>query len=150
MDFRHLVASPESLSKVDADALILIVQGSAVDAALEAPLAALIDDAVKAGDFELKSGRTLYVHRPTAMKVARLMVVAAAATGGLKAFKAAVALGLGQLKSSGARHIAVAMGDTTALTSLHAQVLATSAAEAVYMYRHSKPSAPAASALAVC
>ncbi len=150
MDFRHLVASPESLSKVDADALILIVQGSAVDAALEAPLAALIDDAVKAGDFELKSGRTLYVHRPTAMKVARLMVVAAAATGGLKAFKAAVALGLGQLKSSGARHIAVAMGDTTALTSLHAQVLATSAAEAVYVYRHSKPSAPAASALAVC
>ena len=74
MDFRHLVASPESLSKVDADALILIVQGSALDAALEAPLAALIDDAVKAGDFELKSGRTLYVHRPPAMKVARLLV----------------------------------------------------------------------------
>ena len=117
MDFRHLVASPESLSQLDADALILIVLGTSIDGALEPSLAALIEDAVSAGDFELKPGRTLYVHRPAAMKVSRLLVVAAAATGRLKDFKAAVALGLGQLKSSGARHIAVAMGDATALTS---------------------------------
>ena len=143
MDFRHLVSSSDALSKVTADALVLIVQGPLVDGLLEAPLAALIEDAVNAGDFEFKTGRTLYVHRPAAMKVARLLVVSAAA-GGIKAFKAAVATGLGQLKSSGAKHIAVAVADSAVLTSLHAQALATSAADAVYLYRHTKPSAPAA------
>ncbi|OYY62688.1 MAG: leucyl aminopeptidase [Burkholderiales bacterium 28-67-8] len=147
MDFRHLVSSSDSLSKVTADALVLIVQGPLVDGLLEAPLAALIEDAVNAGDFEFKTGRTLYVHRPAAMKVARLLVVSAAA-GGIKAFKAAVATGLGQLKSSGAKHIAVAIADSAALTSLHAQALATAAADAVYLYRRTKPSAPAAPAAA--
>ncbi len=143
MDFRHLVSSSDALSKVTADALLLIVQGPLVEGLLEAPLAALIEDAISCGDLELKPGRTLYVHRPAAMKVARLLVVSAAA-GGHKAFKAAVATGLGQLKSSGARHIAVAMADSAVLTSLHAQALATAAADAVYLYRRTKPSAPAA------
>ena len=145
MDFRHLVSSSDALSKVAADALLLIVQGPLTEGQLEAPLAALIEDAVNAGDFDFKPGRTLYVHRPATMKVARLLVVSAAA-GGLKAFKSAVATGLGQLKSSGAKHIAVAVADSAVLTSLHAQALATSAADAVYLYRHTKPSAPAAPA----
>ena len=146
MDFRHLVSSSDSLSKVAADALLLIVQGSMVDGALEAPLAALIEDAVNAGDFELKAGRTLYVHRTAAIKADRLLVVAAAA-GGLKAFRNALAQGLNQLKSSGARHIAVAYADPTEVTSLHGQVFATTASDAVYLYRLTKPSAPTAPAV---
>ncbi|MDL2337334.1 MAG: leucyl aminopeptidase [Pseudomonadota bacterium] len=146
MDFRHLVAAPASLSPIAADALLLIVHGVALDASLEPALAALIDDAIKAGDFQLKAGRTLYVHRPAGMKVSRLLVVGAAAAS-VKSFKAAVAIGLGQLKGSGAKHIAVAVADGAALTALHGEALATAAGDATYLYRHTKPSAATASAM---
>ncbi len=146
MDFRHLVAAPASLSPIAADALLLIVHGSALDASLEPALTALIDDAIDAGDFELKTGRTFYVHRPVGMKSTRLLVVAAAAAG-VKSFKAAVAVGLGQLKGSGAKHVAVAVADAAALTALHGEALATCAADAIYVYRHTKPSAPKAAAM---
>jgi leucyl aminopeptidase len=146
MDFRHLVAAPASLSSIAADALLLIVHGSVLDASLEPALASLIDEAVQTGDFQLKAGRTLYVHRPIGFKAGRLLVVGAAAAS-VKSFKAAVAAGLGQLKGSGAKHIAVAVADATPLTALHGEALATSAADATYVYRHTKPSAPKAPAM---
>ena len=52
-----------------------------------------------------------------------VLLVVGAAPGGLKAFKSAVVTGLGHLKSSGAKHVAVALADSTGLTSLHAQAL---------------------------
>ncbi|MFM9914544.1 MAG: leucyl aminopeptidase [Rhizobacter sp.] len=146
MDFRHLVAAPASLSTIASDGLLLVVHGSALDASLDPALAALIDDAVAAGDFQLKAGRTLYVHRPAGFKAGRLLVVAAAAPS-VKSFKAAVAVGLGQLKVSGAKHIAVAVADAVPLTALHGEALATCATDAAYVYRHTKPSAPKASAM---
>ena len=146
MDFRHLVAAPASLSPIAADALLLIVHGSVLDASLEPALAALIGEAVEAGDFQLKAGRTLYVHRPAGFKASRLLVVGAAAAS-VKSFKAAVSVGLAQLKGSGAKHIAVAVADSSPLTALHGEALATCAADATYLYRHTKPSAPKAPAM---
>ncbi|MDO9315487.1 MAG: leucyl aminopeptidase [Burkholderiaceae bacterium] len=146
MDFRHLVAAPASLSPIVADALLLVVHGSALDASLEPALAALIGEAVEAGDFQLKAGKTLYVHRPAGFKVSRLLVVGAAATG-VKSFKAAVATGLAQLKGSGAKHVAVAVADGAPLTALHGEALTSSVADATYVYRHTKPSAPKAPAM---
>ena len=71
MDFRHLVATPASLSEISADALLLVVHGSAINAALAPVLSALVGEAVEAGDLQLKAGRSLYLHRPAGVKAAR-------------------------------------------------------------------------------
>ena len=141
MDFRPLASSPATLSQIAADALLIVVHGAALDDSLDPAVAALVNEAVRDGDFQFKTGRTLYVHRPAGLKAPRLLVVAAAAAG-VKAFRAAVATGLGQLKGGGAKHIAVAIGDAAPLTALHGDALASAAADATYVYRHTKPSAP--------
>ncbi len=146
MDFRHQVATPASLSEISADALLLVVHGSVIDDALAPAISSLIGEAVDAGDLQLKAGRSLYLHRPAGVKAARLLVVGAA-TASVKSFKAAVAAGLGQLKSSGAKHIAVAVADANPLTAMHGEAFATAAADVSYLYRHTKPSAPKAPAM---
>ena len=143
MDFRHLAASPASLADIGADALLLVVQGSAIEGPLAPAISSLINEAVDAGDLQFKAGRSLYLHRPAGIKAARLLVVCAAAAN-VKSFKTAVAAGLGQLKGSGAKHVAVAVADASPLTALHGEALATAAADATYLYRHTKPSAPKA------
>ena len=45
MDFRHQISSPAALADLACDALVLVVTGDAVDAALDARLAAALDDA---------------------------------------------------------------------------------------------------------
>ncbi|OYU00349.1 MAG: leucyl aminopeptidase [Burkholderiales bacterium PBB1] len=146
MDFRHLVATPASLSEISADALLLVISGSDLDGGLAPALSKLIKEAITAGDLQLKAGHSLYVHRPAGVKAARLLVVATAASS-VKAFKKAVAAGLGQLKGCGAKHIAVALADASPLSALHGEALATAAADAIYVYRHTKPSAPKAPAM---
>ncbi|HJV94530.1 MAG TPA: leucyl aminopeptidase [Albitalea sp.] len=146
MDFRHQIASPATLASVMADALLVVIHGDKVDPSLDGPIAAAIQDAVTQGDFQFKTGRTLYVHRPEGLK-ARRLVVAVAADAGVKAFKAALAAGLAQLKGLGAKHVVVALGNAGVVSEQHAEALATAAADATYVYRHTKPSAPSQSAM---
>ncbi len=145
MDFRHQISSPGALSSLPADALLLVLAGEVIDTALDAKLAAPLNDALVHEDFKLKAGRSLYLHRLAGVKAPRVL---ASAMGGssVKAFKAAVLHGLNQLKGMGAQHVAVALlgGE---LDDQHAEAVATAAAEAVYLYRHTKPSAPPASSL---
>ena len=143
MDFKIQLAPTAGLSSLAVDALLVVVVGQAVPTALGKPLAALLSDAVKQGDFEFKAPRCLYLHRPAGVKPARLAFVAAS-DGSAKAFKAAVATGLGQLKALGVIELAVASVGGEALTAAHAEALVTAASDAVYIYRHTKPSAPAA------
>lgn len=145
MDFRSLVTSPDKLAATAADALLVVVTSDAKKHPLPAPLKAALDDAVAAGDLALKAGRTLYLHRPAATKIARLLF-AVAADEGAKAFKAAVAAGLAQLKSLGVKQLAVAAA--APLSAAHAEALATAVADATYVYRHTKPSAAPAPTLA--
>jgi leucyl aminopeptidase len=151
MDFKHQVSSSGSLAALQADALLVVVDasagGSTVDAALDAKLAAPINEAIAQGDFALKAGRALYLHRVAGVKAPRV-VVAAAASGTAKAFKTAVANGLAQLKGGGAKHVAVALASAGDLGAAHAQALVAAAGDATYLYRHTKPSAPAASPIA--
>ena len=147
MDFRTQAAPAAGLSSLAVDALLVVVVGQAVPAALDKPLTAMLNDAVKHGDFEFKAPRCLYLHRPAGVKAARLAFVAAA-DGSAKAFKAAVASGLGQLKALGVTELAVASVGGEALTSAHAEALVMATTDAVYVYRHTKPSAPAAPKLA--
>lgn len=137
---------PASLPELAADALLLVICGPVAEGSVAPQITALIDDAVAAGDFQFKTGRVLLWQRPAGLKAARLVVVAAA-SGSVKAFKAAVACGLGVLKTSGAAHVVVATSDVAALTALHGEALATAAADATYVYRHTKPSAAAAPAM---
>jgi leucyl aminopeptidase len=147
MDLRSLVPGVTGLAGVAADALVLVVAGSEAQQTLEPPLAALLSEGLKGGDFEFKPGRTLYLHRPAGLKAPRL-VLAAATDATPKAFKSAVVAALGLLKSLGVRHAAVALaakatGDgAVVLDDRHAEALAVAVADATYVYRHTKPSAP--------
>jgi len=141
MDFRHRIAAPASLAGVEVDALVLVVAAT-VDPALAVPLSSLISEAVSDGDLVLKKGKSLYVLKPAGVAAKRL-VVTVAADGSAKAFKAAVATALSTVKSSGAKSVGVALGHAATLGAEHAEALVTAAADAIYLYTHSKPSAPA-------
>ena len=147
MDFKTQLTPAAGLANLAADAMLVVLVGPTVPSGLDKPLAALLSDAVKQGDFEFKTGRCLYLHRPSNVKAARLAFVAAA-DGSAKAFKAAVAAGLGQLRPLGVTDLAVASVGGEALTAAHAEALVVAASDAVYVYRHTKPSAPAAPKLA--
>jgi leucyl aminopeptidase len=144
MDFRHQISSREALAAVACDALVLVVGVEALDPHLDRALASLVGAAVEAGDFELKADRTLYLHRPAGLKAARL-VVAAAVDATPKSFGKATAAALAQLKGLGARRVAVSA--PFALGADHAEALVAATADATYIYRHTKPSAPADAAI---
>ena len=146
MDFRHQISSPDALAGLTCDALVLVVTGDGVDPALDATLAAVLGDALAQGDLSLKAGKSLYLHRPAGVRAARVAFVAAGGTT-VKAFKAAVANGINLVKGSGAKHVAVGLAGAGTLTDAHAEAIVTAARECTYLYRHTKPSAPAASRL---
>ena len=102
MDFRHQISLPQALAATACDALVLVVNSDPVDPMLAAPLAAALADALAQGDLTLKAGKSLYLHRPAGVKAARV-VFAAASANTVKAFKAAVACGINQVKGSGAK-----------------------------------------------
>jgi len=146
MDFRHQISSPDGLSGVVCDALVLVATGDSVDTTLGAPLAGALSDAIAQGDLALKAGKSLYLHRPPGVKAARV-VFAAAGANTAKAFKAAVAQGVQQLKSSGAKHVAIGLAGSGVLSAAHAEAAVAAVREATYLYRHTKPSAPPASVI---
>jgi leucyl aminopeptidase len=146
MDFRSLIAARGALSGVVADALVVVVAGELKQQALDKPLADALQDAVNQGDLQWKPGRVLYLHRAAGLKAPRV-VVAVAADGTAKAFRTAVQAALGQAKGTGAKHVAVAYAGADELGAEHAEVVVTAAADAVYTYRHTKPSAQPAPAL---
>jgi len=144
MDFRSLITTTDKLSKTAADALLVVVAGDPKKQVLDAPLKTALLEAVGAGDLAFKAGRTLYVHRPADIKAARV-VFAVAADEGPKAFRSAVAAGLGELKPKGVKHVAVIAAG--AAEAAHAEALVAAATDATYVYRHTKPSAPPAPVL---
>jgi len=138
MDFKHQIAAPAALADSDVDALVVVI-GDRQDASLAAPLATLIGNAISAGDLVLKKGKSLYLYQPAGV-AARRLAVAVAGDSSAKAFKAAVALGLGLLKSSGAKTVGIA-APAIAIGAAHAEAAVVAAADASYVYTHTKPSA---------
>jgi len=145
MDFRTQTASLDALANVSADALVVIVAGEAVPAGLDAALSALLKDAVKLGDFEFKAGKALTLLRPAGVKAARV-VFAAAGKATVKAARAAVQNAVGQLKGRGAAHAAIAFAGFDAVSDALVEQTVLAVRDAVYVYRHTKPSAPKAGA----
>ncbi|MEK8087472.1 leucyl aminopeptidase [Aquabacterium sp. A3] len=145
MEHRFIEAPGAALSGVKADALLVVLTTEhhhTGDKAVDA----LIDDAVKHGDLALKAGRSLFCRRPMGAGKPHLVLVVAAQDGA-KAFKSAVAKGLASVKDLAVAHVAVVAADGLALQSAHARALVQAADEATYVYRQTKPSAPAAGKL---
>jgi leucyl aminopeptidase len=146
MDFTSLALPLSSWSRAQADAQLLVLPAGSVPAGLDKALAVHVQQAAASGDLELTAGKTVLLHRPTKLAAARL-AVSVAADASPRAFLKAVQAGLGLLKGGGTRHLAVGLAGLAGPTAAHAEALAGAALEAVYVYRHTKPSAPAAPVL---
>lgn len=147
MDFRTQSASLDALAGVNADALVLVLAGDSLPAGLDPAVAAAVKDAVKLGDFELKAGKTLVLPRVAGLKAPRL-VLAGAGKASLKSARAAVQAALAALKSGGTAHAALAFAGFESLSESLIEQAVLAALEVSYVYRHTKPSAPAAPKLA--
>jgi leucyl aminopeptidase len=142
MDFRIQSPSFEALAAVNVDALIIVIAGESLPSGLDGAVAALVRDAIKLGDFELKAGKALVLQRPAGVKAPRL-ILAGTGKPTLKAARAALQAALSHLKDRGATHAAVALlGFEVSIENLAEQFVLASQ-DAVYVYRHTKPSAPA-------
>ncbi|MFT7774364.1 leucyl aminopeptidase [Roseateles sp.] len=147
MDFKIQTAELDSLAGVGADALIVILGGEAVPKGLDAAVAKQVQAAIKLGDFALKAGQALTLTQAEGIKAPRLVLAASGKTT-LVAARSALAAGLAQIKSRGAASAAVAFVGFEAGAESLAEQTALAGADAVYLYRHTKPSAPAAPKLA--
>ncbi|MFN5046640.1 leucyl aminopeptidase [Roseateles sp.] len=147
MDFRTQSSSLDALSGVNADARVLVLAGEALPEGLDAAVAAAAKDAIKLGDFELKTGKTVVLPRVAGLKAPRL-VLAAAGKPSLKSARAAVQAALAALKSGGTAHAALAFAGFESLSESLVEQTVLAALEVSYVYRHTKPSAPAAPKLA--
>ncbi|MDN3543510.1 MAG: leucyl aminopeptidase [Roseateles asaccharophilus] len=147
MDFRTQTSSLDALSGVNADALVLVLAGDTLPVGLDASVAAAAKDAIKLGDFELKAGKTLVLPRVAGLKAPRL-VLACAGKASLKSARSAVQSALSALKSGGTVHAALAFAGFDSLSEALVEQTVLAALEVSYVYRHTKPSAPAAPKLA--
>lgn len=148
MDFKIQTAELNALAGVGADALVVVMGGEALPKGLDAVLAKHVQAAIKLGDFALKGGQALTLTQLEGVKAPRL-VLCATGKATLAAARAGLAAGLAQIKSRGAVSVAVAFaGFDSSLAESLAEQAALASTDAVYVYRHTKPSAPAASKLA--
>ena len=147
MDFQTQVMAPGATAKLAADALLLVIVGASLPAALDAPLAESVAEAIRHGDLVLKPGKSAYLRQVPGVKAPRV-AVAVAKDGSARAVKAAAAAGIGLVKGLGVKHLAVLVAGADGMGAAQAEALATCAADAVYVYRTTKPSAAEAPALA--
>ena len=146
MDFKTQTTTATGLAGIAAEALLIVLGSAASVSTLDQPLAEELQSAIKDGDYECKAGRTLYAHRVAGVKASRVAFVHAA-DASPKAFRTAVCAGLALLKSGGARTLAVATAGFSTLGAAHGEALVAAVCDSLYLYRETKPSAPAASRL---
>ncbi|MGC4076329.1 MAG: leucyl aminopeptidase [Rubrivivax sp.] len=148
MDFKTQVAGTAGWGATSADALLVVLAGASLPPGLPKAVAAVLESAVEAGDFVFKPGHVFYAHRVQGLKAARLAVVAAGETASAKALRKAVAAGVAALKSGGTKDLAIATAGFETLDATHGEAVVAAVAETLYVYRATKPSAPAAAKLA--
>ena len=147
MDFKTQVPGAAGLAGVAADALLVAVAGTAVPDGLDEAVATALKAGIADGDFNLKPGSSLLLHKAAGVKAPRLLFVAGG-DGSVKAWRKAVATGVAALKGGGTRELAVALVGADEAGAAHAEALVAAVQDTLYTYRHTKPSAPAASPLA--
>lgn len=143
MDFKTQTAPAAGLSTMSGDALLVVLANADAAGMLDTPLAAELQRALREGDIEAKGGQVLYAHRVAGVKAARVTFVFSGSDSA-KALRKAVAAGIGTLKGGGTRNLVVAPVGFAALGVEHGEAVVTASHDATYLYRETKPSAPAA------
>jgi leucyl aminopeptidase len=150
MDFKTQTAGAgrtgSGLAGLPADALLVVLGTAAAVDSLDKPLADELGRAIKDGDFECKGGQVLYAHRVTGVKASRVVFAYAVDTSP-RGLRKAVAAGVSLVKAGGAKLLTIAPAGFGNLTSAHAQALVAAVSDSLYVYRETKPSAPAAAKL---
>ena len=142
MDFKMQVVPAAGLSALAADGLLVVLATAESASELDKALADELARAVRDGDFEFKAGQTLYAHRVAGVKAARVGFAFAAGTSA-KALRKAVASGLAMFKSGGTRTLGVATTGFGSLLAAHGEAIVAAASDSLYLFRETKPSAPA-------
>jgi len=148
MDFKIQTAELDALAGAGADALVVVLGGEALPKGLDAVVTRHAQASIKLGDFALKGGQAITLTHAEGVKAPRLVLAASGKTS-LAAARSALAAGLAQIKSRGVVSAAVAFaGYDAGMTESLVEQAALAGTDAVYVYRHTKPSAPAAPKLA--
>ncbi|MFM2053936.1 MAG: hypothetical protein RL456_1973 [Pseudomonadota bacterium] len=147
MDVQTLVAATQDFPGLETEALVLVVPPDAAQWRLAPALKALADDALALGDLQTKTGSCVALLRPAGVRAARV-VFAVAADRAPDAWRKAVAVALGAIRGGGAAGAVVAWAGPGEPDGAMAEALACVAADAVYVYRQTKPSAAPAPRLA--
>ncbi|PXW94747.1 aminopeptidase A [Sphaerotilus hippei] len=150
MDARTLLITPEDIAGHSVGALLLLLPCAESGWHLAPALDLLVRDVIEQGDLELKAGRTVSLFRPVGLKALRLLIAVVDSQDGLPspaAVRRATAALMPALKACQAPQATLLWGGSGELDGACAEAAFTTASDALYTYRHTKPSAPAAAAL---
>jgi leucyl aminopeptidase len=146
MDFATQLNAPGATSRLSADALLVLLLGDTLPQGLDEPLVAAVTHAIELGDLSLKAGKVAYLRQVAGLKVPRV-VVAVAQDAQPASIKSAAGAALALIKALPVKHLAVQVAGADQQWAGQAEALASAVGDAVYVYRTSKPSAPAEPAL---
>jgi leucyl aminopeptidase len=148
MNYLAQAAALSSIATLSVDCLMVLLTPEQAKTGVTA-IDALIDDAVHMKDLSIKAGQSLYVHRPVGLSAARLCVAVAAGDSPKQISTAMKRLMDMGIQASGVSTAAICLAQGLSWTTDLARVMATTASEALYVYRLTKPSAPKPHALKV-
>ena len=143
MNFELKALTFPQTEKVALDALLVLVPDGHPSTAKASGggLAAFIDQARRAGDFETSEGKSLLGYQVAGVSASRVVLLGAG-DGSAASVRRAVAAGMGQIKGVKAKKVGVVLHLLAAGAGLvHASVLAS--ADALYTFTTTKPSAKA-------
>jgi leucyl aminopeptidase len=145
MNYRAQAIASSALPKFSVDLLMLVLTPDHLKTGVVA-IDRLLDKAMAMGDLLAKEGQSLYVHCPVGLIAARLAVVVAAGEQP-KQIKAAVTRLMTMTTSAqGVADVALCLANGMAWSAACAQAAVCAAADSLYVYRLTKPSAPKARA----
>ncbi len=136
MNFELKSMSLSAAALLKADGLIVLVTDGFKPVKDE--LLAVVEQALKSGDFETKVGKTLSLYRPVGFNSTRV-VMAGTGEGGAKDVRQATLAAMGLLKGSKAKQIVICFVDTPTDAALKCAVMAAADASYVYTTTKSKP-----------
>ena len=146
MNFNLQLTTASSVSRVNADALVVLLQAGVPPVGLDRAIQGALDAALQSRDLEKKAGRSVLLHRPSRVAAARL-VFAVSADASPKAVAKAVAGALALVKAGGTRQVTLVWAGKTPWGADHVQSAVLACADSIYSYRTTKPTAPKPSGL---
>ena len=129
MNFELKALSLSAAALLKSDGLIVLTSDGFKPGKDE--LLAVVDQALKAGDFETKAGKTLSLYRPAGFHASRV-VFAGAGDGSPKDVRQALVAAMGLLKGSKAKQLVICFADAPTEAAVKCAVMA--AADASYVY----------------